>query len=553
MNPRTGAQILVDQLAIQGVERIFGVPGESYLAVLDALYDAPIPFVICRQEGGAAMMAEADGKLTGRPGIAFVTRGPGATNASAGIHVAEQDATPMILFVGQIERGFRHRGAFQEVDYAAAFTPLAKWAVEIDDAARIPELVARAFRVAMQGRPGPVVIGLPEDMLVEMATVADAPRVEPAESWPALADMARLQKRLWAAERPLMLIGGSRWNEAAVAATARFAERFRLPVAVTFRRQMLFPADHPSYAGELGLGPNPALVERVREADLLLVVGDELSEASTLSYSLFGIPNPAQDLVHVLPDPDRLGRIYQPALAIAAAPAAFAAALEGLQPPNDLRWTERTAAAHADYEAWTDHVPPHPGAVQMSGVMAALRDALPVDAIVTNGAGNYAIWPNRFLRWRRFGTQLGPTCGSMGYGVPAAIAAKLRSPERTVVAFAGDGCFLMTGQEMATAAQYGAAIVVVVVDNGMYGTIRMHQEREYPGRVSGTTLENPDFAALGRAYGGFGATVTRTEEFAPALAAAIAAGRPALIHLKMDPQAITPARTIDQIRAAAKG
>ena len=553
MNPRTGGLILVDQLAIQGVERIFGVPGESYLAVLDALYDAPIPFVICRQEGGAAMMAEADGKLTGRPGIAFVTRGPGATNASAGIHVAEQDATPMILFVGQIERGFRHRGAFQEVDYAAAFTPLAKWAVEIDDAARIPELVARAFRVAMQGRPGPVVIGLPEDMLVEMATVADAPRVEPAESWPALADMARLQKRLWAAERPLVLIGGSRWNEAAVAATARFAERFRLPVAVTFRRQMLFPADHPSYAGELGLGPNPALVERVREADLLLVVGDELSEASTLSYSLFGIPNPAQDLVHVLPDPDRLGRIYQPALAIAAALAAFAAALEGLQPPNDLRWTERTAAAHADYEAWTDHVPPHPGAVQMSGVMAALRDALPVDAIVTNGAGNYAIWPNRVLRWRRFGTQLGPTCGSMGYGVPAAIAAKLRSPERTVVAFAGDGCFLMTGQEMATAAQYGAAIVVVVVDNGMYGTIRMHQEREYPGRVSGTTLENPDFAALGRAYGGFGATVTRTEEFAPARAAAIAAGRPALIHLKMDPQAITPARTIDQIRAAAKG
>ena len=553
MNPRTGAQILIDQLAIQGVERIFGVPGESYLAVLDALVDAPIPFVICRQEGGAAMMAEADGKLTGRPGIAFVTRGPGATNASAGIHVAEQDATPMILFVGQIERGFRHRGAFQEVDYAAAFTPLAKWAVEIDDAARIPELVARAFRVAMQGRPGPVVIGLPEDMLVEMATVADAPRIEPAESWPALADMARLQKRLWAAERPLMLIGGSRWNEAAVSATARFAERFRLPVAVTFRRQMLFPADHPSFAGELGLGPNPALVERVREADLLLVVGDELSEASTLSYSLFGIPNPAQDLVHVLPDPDRLGRIYQPALAIAAAPAAFAAALEGLQPPNDLRWTERTVAAHADYEAWTDLVPAHPGAVQMAGVMAALREQLPVDAIVTNGAGNYAIWPNRFLRWRRFGTQLGPTCGSMGYGVPAAIAAKLRSPERTVVAFAGDGCFLMTGQEMATAAQHGAAIVVVVVDNGMYGTIRMHQEREYPGRVSGTGLENPDFAALARAYGGFGATVEATEAFAPALAEAIAAGRPALIHLKLDPQAITPARTIDQIRAAAKG
>jgi len=398
-----------------------------------------------------------------------------------------------------------------------------------------------------------VVIGLPEDMLVEMATVADAPRIEPAESWPALADMARLQKRLWAAERPLMLIGGSRWNEAAVSATARFAERFRLPVAVTFRRQMLFPADHPSFAGELGLGPNPALVERVREADLLLVVGDELSEASTLSYSLFGIPNPAQDLVHVLPDPDRLGRIYQPALAIAAAPAAFAAALEGLQPPNDLRWTERTVAAHADYEAWTDLVPAHPGAVQMAGVMAALREQLPVDAIVTNGAGNYAIWPNRFLRWRRFGTQLGPTCGSMGYGVPAAIAAKLRSPERTVVAFAGDGCFLMTGQEMATAAQHGAAIVVVVVDNGMYGTIRMHQEREYPGRVSGTGLENPDFAALARAYGGFGATVEATEAFAPALAEAIAAGRPALIHLKLDPQAITPARTIDQIRAAAKG
>ena len=545
---RTGARLLVDQLAAQGVRRVFGVPGESYLAVLDALCDSDIEFVVCRQEGGAAMMAEADGKLSGRPGIAFCTRGPGVTNASAGVHVAEQDGTPMILFVGQIETGMRHRGAFQEVDYKAVFGTLAKWAVEIDDPARVPELVARAFRVAMQGRPGPVVVALPEDMLTAMASVANAPRVEAVETWPGLADMARLQKRLWAAERPMVVLGGGRWSEAAVAATVRFAERFELPVAVTFRRQMLFPADHPNYAGDLGLGVNPKLLARIREADLLLVVGDPLSEVPSQSYTLLapGAPQPA--LVHVLPDADGLGKVYQPSLAINASPQAFAAALEGLQPPTAIGWAEGTRTARADYLAWSETVPAHPGTFQMAAVVAALR-ALPEDAILTNGAGNYAIWLHRFHRFRRYGTQVAPTSGSMGYGLPAAIAAKLAHPDKVVVALAGDGCFQMTSQELATAMQAGAAVVVVVIDNGIYGTIRMHQERAYPGRVSGTTMKNPDFAALARAHGAHGATVATSEDLAPALAAAIASRRPALLHVRLDPQAITPTKSIDDLRA----
>ncbi|WP_020187665.1 thiamine pyrophosphate-binding protein [Methylopila sp. 73B] len=549
--PRTGAEILVDALRANGLTTAFGVPGESYLAVLEAMRaGGGFDFITCRQEGGAAMMADAAGRLTGRPGVCFVTRGPGATNAASGLHVAMQDSTPLLLFVGQVERGFRGREAFQELDYRETFAGLAKWAVEIDDPARIPELIARAIRTATQGRPGPVVIALPEDMLTETATVADAAAVFPAETWPGLADMAQLQKLLWAAKRPIALVGGGRWSAKAAQSLARFAERFKLPVSVTFRRQMLFPADHPSYAGEFGIGPNPALLARVTEADLVLLIGGRLGEMPSQGYTALEIPTPRQTLVHVHADPLELGRVYQPALAINASPNAFAAALEGVQPPNRIAWEDDTPAAHADYLAWSEAAAEHPGAVQMDEVVQALR-ALPADAVICNGAGNYATWVHRFHRFRAYGSQAAPTSGSMGYGVPAAVAAKRLFPDREVVAFAGDGCFLMTGQELATAAQYGLAIVVVVVDNGQYGTIRMHQEREYPGAPFGTALENPDFAALARAYGAAGFTVSERGAFAAAFAEARAAGRPALIHVKLDPEAISPTTTLSAIRAKA--
>ena len=552
MNARTGGQILVDQLLVHGVRHAFCVPGESYLAVLDALHDASIDVTVCRQEGGAAMMAEAHGKLTGRPGICFVTRGPGVTNASPGIHIAKQDSTPLIVFVGQIERGMREREAFQELDYRAVFGTMAKWATEIDDAARIPEIVARAFRVATSGRPGPVVIALPEDMLVETAAVADALPYEPVETHPALAQMAELQKLLWAAKAPLAILGGTRWSEKAVERFVRFAERFDLPVAVSFRRQMLFPADHPNYIGDIGFGANPALVARVKAADAVLLVGGRLSEVPSQSYSLLGIPEPGCTLVHVHPDSGELGRVYRPTLAINASPSAFSAALEGLQPPKSIGWSGNREEARAAYLAWSDPAPVRtPGTLQMGEVMAYLEERLPADAIMCNGAGNYAIWLHRFHRFRRFGTQLAPTSGSMGYGVPAAVGAKRLHPDRTVVAFAGDGCFLMNGQEFATAVQYDLPIVVIVVDNGIYGTIRMHQEREYPGRVSGTMLKNPDFAAYARAFGGHGERVERTEEFAPAFERALASGKPAIIHCLIDPEVITPATTLSAIREKA--
>ncbi|HSI40822.1 MAG TPA: thiamine pyrophosphate-binding protein [Xanthobacteraceae bacterium] len=547
---RSGARLLVDALVAHGVERAFGVPGESYLDVLDALADTSIDFVVCRQESGAAMMAEAAGKLTGRPGICFVTRGPGATNASAGIHVAQQDSTPMILFVGQIARSMRGREAFQEVDYRAAFGPLAKWAVEIDEAARVPEIVARAFRVATQGRPGPVVVALPEDMLADLAAVADSPRVEPAETWPGLADMMRLQRLLWTADRPVLLLGGSRWSPRAVAATVRFAERFDLPVFASFRRQMLFPADHACYAGDLGLGPNPRLLERLKAADLVILAGGRLGEVPSQTYTLFSIPDPGVPLVHVHADTEELGRVYQPALAIHASAEAFAAALEGVQPPRTLPWGAWRETARADYLAWSEHIPAHPGAVQMGTLVRWLR-ALPPDSIVCNGAGNFATWIHRFHRFRTFGSQLAPTSGSMGYGLPAAVAAKRTAPQRTVVAVCGDGDFLMTGQEFATAVQYDIPILAVVVDNGMYGTIRMHQEREHPGRVFATGLRNPDFAAYARAFGGVGFTVTEDAEFVPALDAARAAGVPAIVHVKLDPEAITPVATLAGLRSKA--
>ncbi len=550
-NDRTGGQILVDQLKIQGVEHVFCVPGESYLAVLDALHDAPIALTVCRHESGAAMMADAAARLTNRPGICMVTRGPGATNAAHGVHIAEHDSVPLVLFVGQIERRMRGRGAFQEMNYSAFFGSTAKWVVQIEDPARIPEIVSRAFHVALQGRPGPVVVALPEDVLTERARVEDAVRVEPVLPWPAPPQMAELQRLLWSAARPMLILGGSGWTAKARAATMRFAERFDLPVATSFRRAALFDAEHPNYAGEIGIGPNPKLKARIAEADLVILAGGRMAEMPSQSYTLLDIPLPRQRLVHVHAGSEEIGRVYHPALGINAAPTSFAAALESLQPPATIPWGIETRQARADYLAWTEEAPSSPGPVNMAEIVTWLRGRLPRDAIVTNGAGNYAIWPGRFYRFRDWGTQLAPTSGSMGYGVPAAVGAKRLHPERIVVAFAGDGCFLMTGQEFATAVQYGLNVVVIVVDNGMYGTIRMHQERDYPGRVTATGLANPDFAAYARAFGGTGETIEASVDFAPAFERALASGLPAILHVKLDPEAITPTTTLSEIRAKA--
>jgi acetolactate synthase-1/2/3 large subunit len=551
-NMRTAAEVLVDQLIVNGVRHVFCVPGESYLAVLDAFHDRDIEVTVCRHEAGAAFMAEAVGKATGRPGICFVTRGPGSTNAAHGIHIAHQDSTPMIMFVGQVARDMKERDAFQELDYRAAFGGIAKWATEIDDPARVPEIVSRAFYTATGGRPGPVVIALPEDMLTERISVPNAPAFEPVETWPGATDMMKLQKMLWGAERPVMLLGGSRWSVAAHAAIARFAERFALPVATTFRRGALFDALHPCYAGDLGIGPNPKLIERVKAADLILLVGGRLGEMPSQSYTLFDIPGPQTTLVHVHPGAEELGRVYKPNLAIHAAPTAFAAAAEGLQPPNEIAWQAGTKIAHADYLAWTEQPTEQPGGVNLGAVMVWLRDNLPADAVLCNGAGNFASWVHRFFRFRQFAQHIAPTSGSMGYGVPAAIGIKRLYPERTVVCIAGDGDFLMNSQEYATAAQYDLPIITVIADNGLYGTIRMHQEREYPGRVSATVLKNPDFVAYARAFGGFGAVVEKTADFPKAFQAAQKSGKPAVIQLKIDPEAITPAMTLAKIGAAAR-
>ncbi|MCG5241772.1 thiamine pyrophosphate-binding protein [Azospirillum doebereinerae] len=547
---KTGGQLIVEALEAQGVRRVFGVPGESYLAVLDALHDSPIEMVVCRHEGAAAMMAEAQAKLTGRPGICLVTRGPGATNAASGIHVAQQDETPLIVLVGQIERGMRGRDAFQEVDYGKLFGGMAKWVAEIDSADRVPEMISRAFHTAMAGRPGPVVLALPEDTLTEVADAVAAPLAEAVESAPTPSQVAEFGRLLAKAERPLLVVGGSRWTEESVAALQGFAERFSLPVAVTFRRQMLFDHAHPLYAGDVGLGINPKLSALVADSDLLILLGDRFSEVPSQSYTLLGIPDPGKAVVHVHPGAEEIGRVHRPALGVVATPGAFLEAVSGLTVPPSPGWAARAEAAHAAYEAWSTPPKSIPGDVQMGDVMAWLNERLADDAVFTNGAGNYATWIHRFRRFRRFGTQAAPVCGSMGYGLPAAVAAKLEHPERDVLCFAGDGCFQMTGLEFGTAVQEGAAVLVLVIDNGMYGTIRMHQEREYPGRVSGTQLRNPDFAAFARSYGGHGETVERTEEFAPAFERARASGLPAIIHVKLDPEALTPTRTLSEIRAA---
>ena len=550
-NLRSGGQLLVDQLVINGVDLTFGVPGESYLHVLDAMHDVPsLRYIICRQEGGVAMMAEAYGKLTGRPGIAFVTRGPGATNASPGIHIAHQDSTPMILFVGQIGRGTTEREAFQEVDYRRFFGEMTKWVAQIDETARIPEFVHRAFMTATSGRPGPVVLALPEDMLAEKTDAEDGRPWSMPVAWPDPARMETLRSWFSEAERPFLILGGGGWTEGARANISRFAEANDLPVGVAFRRQDYIDNRHACYAGDIGIGPNPVLKKRVEEADLLIVLGARLGEMTTGGYSLFNIPKPKQRLVHIHNGADELGRVYQPDLAILAGVPAAAERLAALEPPSSRPWAANTAELHQSYLQHTGPVT-IPGTVQMAEIMAYLNDRLPDDAIVTNGAGNYSAWPNRFYRYRAFRSQLAPTSGSMGYGLPAAVAAKITCPDRPVICFAGDGCFLMNGQELATASQHGAAIIVLVINNGMYGTIRMHQERDYPGRESGTHLDNPDFVKLGEAYGCWSTRVTQTEEFAPALEDAMASGKPALIELMVDPEAITPRVTLSEIREKA--
>ncbi|MGA8820316.1 MAG: thiamine pyrophosphate-binding protein [Xanthobacteraceae bacterium] len=546
-NMRTAAEVLVDQLVVHGVQHVFCVPGESYLAVLDAFHDSPLNVTVCRQEGGACMMAEAVGKVTGRPGVCFVTRGPGATNASPGIHIARQDSTPLVMFVGQIGRDMREREAFQELDYRAVFGSMTKWTTEIDDPARVPEIVSRAFHTAANGRPGPVVVAIPEDMLTERVAVADAPAFALIETSPGPAEMAKFADMLSAARAPIMLLGGSRWSQAASDAVARFAQKHALPVATTFRRAHLFDALHPCYAGDLGIGPNPKLIERIKGADLVVLVGGRLGELPSQSYTLFDIPRPQVPFVHVHPGAEELGRVYSPNLAIHATPTAFAAALEKLDLQRSVRGDAE--AVHADYLAWTEKPTEQPGAVNFGAVMVWLRDNLPSDAIICNGAGNYASWIHRFLRMRRFGQHVAPTAGSMGFGVPAAVAMKRLHPERPVVCIAGDGDFLMNGQEFATAVQYDLPFITIISDNGIYGTIRMHQEREYPGRVSATQLRNPDFAAYARAFGGFGVSVERTEDFPAAFKEAQASGKPAIIRLKIDPEAITPGTTLAKIRA----
>ena len=548
-NLRSAAEVLVDQLRIHGVRQVFCVPGESYLAVLDAFHDSELTVTVCRQEGGAAIMAEAIGKVTGRPGVCFVTRGPGATNAAHGIHIARQDSSPMVMFVGQVARDTREREAFQELDYRAVFGSMAKWVTEIDDPARVPELVSRAFHTAANGRPGPVVVAIPEDMLVERIAVDDAPPFAPIETSPGASEMQRFAELLSGAHAPIIVLGGSRWSQQACDRIAAFAKKYQLPVCTTFRRGHLFDQTHSCYAGDLGIGPNPKLLARIKSSDLVITLGARLGELPSQHYTLFDIPGPQMPFVHVHPGAEELGRVYSPQLAIHATPTAFTTALQDLTfartPAGDAK------TAHADYLAWSEQPTEQPGAVNFSEVMVWLRENLAPDAFICNGAGNYSAWIHRFFRFRRFAQQVAPVSGSMGYGVPAAVAMKRLYPERQVVCIAGDGDFLMNGQEFATAVQYNLPFTTIVFDNGMYGTIRMHQEREYPGRISATDLRNPDFSAYARAFGGFGVSVERTEDFAKAFREAEASGKPSIVRLAIDPEAITPGTTLAKIRAKA--
>ncbi|HLY44224.1 MAG TPA: thiamine pyrophosphate-binding protein [Stellaceae bacterium] len=550
----SGGQLVVAALRAHGVRMAFSVAGESYLEVLDALFDAPdIHLVTCRQEGGAAFMAEAYGKLTGEPGVLLVTRGPGACNASVGVHTAFQDSTPMVVLVGQVARHQIDREAFQEVDFRKMYAPLAKWVTQIDLAERVPELLNQAFQVASSGRPGPVVVALPEDMLRDRHAAAVAGPYRAVRAHPGAADLAEMRRLLAAAERPIMLVGGGGWSDAACADIARFAAANDLPVCCSFRRQDIVDNRLPAFVGDLGTGAAPTLVQRFKAADLVLAVGARIGEITSQSYTLLGIPDPGKTLIHVHAAAEELGRVFRPSLAIQSGMAEFAAAAAALDPISAPRWREWRAAARAEYEAGLKPTALRDQpALDLGRVMEWLRERLPDEAVVTSDAGNFSGWPNRFLQYRRPGRQLGPTSGAMGYGVPAAVAASLVAPGRIVVGFCGDGGFMMTGQELMTALAEGARPVILVFNNAMYGTIRMHQERRFPGRVVGTALKNPDFAALAHAYGAFGATVARTEEFAPAFEAALASRRAAIIELQMDPEMITTRTTLSALRRQAE-
>jgi acetolactate synthase-1/2/3 large subunit len=547
--PRNGGQILVEALVRNAVDTAYCVPGESYLPVLDALYGtSEIRTIVTRHEGAASNMADAYGKLTGRPGICFVTRGPGATHASNGVHTAREDSTPMILFIGQVDGAFAGREGFQEVDYKQMFGGLAKWVTQIDSLERIPEIVARAFSVALSGRPGPVVVALPEDVLFGSGTVEDIAPVRIAQAAPDPLAMDELRALLGRAQRPLVVVGGTGWDDTACASLRAFVTANNLPVAASFRRQDLLDNRDSHYIGQLGLGVSPKLADRARDADVLLVIGARLGEVTSSGYTVVESPTPKQTLIHVHADPQELGRVYQANLPIQAGMRAFAAALGAMPPlPAHHDWTGWSTDARADYLAHSTPPASHPElrGVDMAKVVSHLSDVLPDDAIITNGAGNYTVWVHRFYRYRQARTELAPTNGAMGYGFPAAVAAKLHHPERTVVCFAGDGCFMMYPQELATAMQFNAPLIVIVVNNGMLATIRMHQERSYPGRVSSTDLANPDFVALAQAFGAHAERVERSEDFPAAFARAQASGKPALIELKADPKQITPANRLD--------
>ncbi|MSQ76044.1 MAG: thiamine pyrophosphate-binding protein [Rhodoferax sp.] len=569
MTQRIAGHLLVECLIAQGVKQVFGVPGESYLAVLDGFhrYADQIQFIINRQEGGAAFMAEAHGKLTGRPGVCFVTRGPGATNASIGVHTAFQDSSPMVLFVGDVASDTRDREAFQEVDYSSFFGPstkgMAKRVERIDDAQRIPEYVARAFATAMNGRPGPVVLVLPEDMLTQPVTAHPVtglnaqplPRLAPVDAWSDPGALRRLRELLLQAQRPIVIAGGSGWTVQAAQALQRFADNWCLPVGNAFRFQDTFDNHHPLYAGDVGIGINPRLAERIRSSDLIIAIGPRLGEMTSGGYTLFEVPRPRQSLVHIHASAEELHRVYHADLAINASMSAAARSLEVLSAPATLPWTAWSEGCHADYLA--NLVPqPLPGEIDMPAVVACLQKHLPADAVLTNGAGNFASWVHRFYRHhglaKGYKTQLAPTNGAMGYGVPAGIAAAITTG-RTVLTMTGDGDFLMTGQELATAVQYGAKTIIVLLNNGMFGTIRMHQEREYPTHVAGTGLRNPDFVALAQAYGYAAQRITRTDEFEPALLAALARPQGSLIEVVLDPEVISTRGTLSAIRDKALG
>ena len=556
---RNAARILVDQLQIQGVDHVFCVPGESYLDVLDALYDAPgIRLIVNRHESGSTFMADAYAKLTGQPGVAFVTRGPGATNASIGVHTAFQDSTPMVVFVGQVGSNFVEREAFQEIDYRRMFGQMTKWVAQIERADRIPEFVAHAFQIATSGRPGPVVLALPEDLLEQTADIEDAACHQPVQSAPTDAQIGSIRRLLGQARAPLVLLGGTGWTDTACDSLRRFVEANHLPVACAFRYQDLFDNRHPNYVGDVGIGINPKLAQRVRDADLLLAIGPRLGEMTTSGYSLLSVPRPKQTLIHVHQGIEELGRVYQAQMMIASGMPQLTARLAAMMPVESPTWTAATREARAEYEAWQAQAPVYGSErprLDLWQIVQMLQATVPADTIITNGAGNFSTWAHRYWRYGGLRTQLAPTAGSMGYGVPAGIAAKLVAPERTVVTFAGDGDFLMTAQELATAAMHQAGVLILVFNNGMYGTIRMHQERHHPARVIGTELLNPRFDLLAQSYGGFGAVVESSGQFGPALAEALAFTRarklPAVIELRTDAQVITPGTTLAAIRANA--